>query len=307
VVRAQHILGHEVSGRVVALGPLATHHAPGDRVAIEPGVPCGACRECLSGHYNLCPTIRFLGAPPCDGALRGRVAIREDFAFALPSQLSDGAGALIEPLAVAVWACRRGRVGTGDRVLVTGAGPIGQLVAQVARASGAAEVIVTDVSAARLALAEALGATRVLDARVELSSAGAREMDVLLECSGDAAALRQGIAALRPAARAVVVGMSATGAIAVPLEAVHARELTITASFRYQRCYAAAIALAASGRVALGPLITHTFDLQDINDALRATREDPAVVKILVLPARQAAGPTLDAIQAEPARHPTAA
>jgi L-iditol 2-dehydrogenase len=123
------VLGHETSARVIGLGAGATRHQVGDRVCLEPGVPCGRCRECRSGRYNLCGKLQFLGAPPVDGSMTNYLAVHED---SLPPTVSDEAGALIEPLAVAVWACRKAGVSAGDRVLVTGAGPIGLLVAQTA-------------------------------------------------------------------------------------------------------------------------------------------------------------------------------
>jgi L-iditol 2-dehydrogenase len=107
VVRAPHVLGHESAGRVVAAGERVTKHAVGDRVALEPGLPCGRCRECRAGRYNLCRDVRFLGAPPTDGAFTRFVAIHEDFAHALPDGVSDEAGALMEPLSVALWACEK--------------------------------------------------------------------------------------------------------------------------------------------------------------------------------------------------------
>src|SRR6476469_4004604 len=140
VFEAPLVLGHESAGRVAALGEGVTRHAVGDRVTLEPGVPCGRCRECRAGRYNLCPDVVFFATPPVDGAFTNHVAIHEDFAFALPDELSDEAGALMEPLSVGIWACRKAGVGLGDRVLVTGAGPIGLLAAQVARAAGASRV-----------------------------------------------------------------------------------------------------------------------------------------------------------------------
>jgi L-iditol 2-dehydrogenase len=107
VVRAPMVLGHESAGRVAAVGSHATRHAIGDRVTLEPGVPCGGCRECRAGRYNLCSDVVFFATPPIDGAFANFVAIHEDFAFALPDALSDEVGALMEPLSVGIWACRK--------------------------------------------------------------------------------------------------------------------------------------------------------------------------------------------------------
>jgi L-iditol 2-dehydrogenase len=283
VVTEPLVLGHETSGRVVDLGPGASRHRTGDRVCIEPGVPCGRCRECRAGHYNLCPEMRFLGTPPVDGSLTNYLAVPEDFAFALPASISDEAGALIEPLAVAVWACGKARISAGDRVLVTGAGPIGLLVAQTARALGATEVVITDVTPARLASASRLGLQDPIDVtRTSLRDTGL-QVDALIECSGRGAALQDAISVLRPAGVVVLVGMG-EDQISLPLELIQQRELWVTGTFRYAGVYPAAIALAAQGRVDLEAMVTGRFGLDQIDAALRSSRDDAATVKSVVKP-----------------------
>jgi L-iditol 2-dehydrogenase len=289
VVREPMVLGHESSGRVVALGPGASRHAVGDRVALEPGVPCGHCRECRAGRYNLCRDVRFFATPPIDGAFANYVTIHEDFAFALPESVSDEAGALMEPLSVAVWACQKAGVTAGDRVLVTGAGPIGLLAVQTARAFGATQITVTDVNSHRLGVAERTGATSTINvADAPLEDSGL-EADALIECSGHPGSLKAGIAALRPAGRAVLVGMGPDEDGVVPLALIQSRELWLTGTFRYANTYPTAIALAASGRVDLEAIITAQYGLEDAEAALRAGREDPAAVKVMVMPAGRTA------------------
>lgn len=279
VVREPLVLGHESAGRVAALGSEVTRHAVGDRVTLEPGVPCGRCRECRAGRYNLCRDVRFFATPPIDGAFANYVTIHEDFAFALPDSVSDEAGALMEPLSVGIWACRKASVSPGDRVLVTGAGPIGLLAQQCALAFGATEVTITDVSDARLALARRTGATRALRAGEDVG-----EVDALIECSGHPAALAAGVAALRPAGTAVIVGMGPEEDATVPLSLIQSHEIWLTGTFRYANTYPTAIALAAEGRVDLEAIITGRYPLSDAEAALNAGREDPANVKALVLP-----------------------
>ena len=289
VVREPMVLGHESSGRVVALGPGASRHVVGDRVALEPGVPCGHCRECRAGRYNLCRDVRFFATPPIDGAFTNYVTIHEDFAFALPASVSDEAGALMEPLSVAVWACQKANVTAGDRVLVTGAGPIGLLAAQTARAFGATEITVTDVNPHRLGVAERTGATSTINvAEAPLEDSGL-EADALIECSGHPGSLKAGIAALRPAGTAVLVGMGPEEDGVVPLALIQSRELWLTGTFRYANTYPTAIALAANGRVDLEAIITGQYGLEDAEAALRAGREDPAAVKVMVMPAGRTA------------------
>jgi L-iditol 2-dehydrogenase len=280
VVRSPLILGHESAGRVVAVGAEATKHAEGDRVTLEPGVPCGRCRECRAGRYNLCPDVVFFGTPPVDGAFARYVTIHEDFAFALPESLSDDVGALMEPLSVGIWACRKAGVTAGDRVLVTGAGPIGLLAMQVALAFGATQVEISDVNPNRLALAERTGATRALRAGEDEPV----EADALIECSGHPAAVAAGIGALRPAATAVLVGMGPGESGELPLALIQNRELWVTGTFRYANTYPTAIALAESGRVDLGAIVTGHFGLDETEAALRAGRDDPASVKPVVHP-----------------------
>jgi L-iditol 2-dehydrogenase len=281
VVREPMILGHESAGRVAALGEGATKHAIGDRVTLEPGVPCGRCRECRAGRYNLCLDVRFFATPPIDGAFANYVTIHEDFAFALPDSVSDEAGALMEPLSVGIWACRKAGVSAGDHVLVTGAGPIGLLAQQCALAFGATAVTVTDVSEERLELARRTGATRALRPGEEVG-----EVDALIECSGHPAALASGIAALRPAGTAVVVGMGPEEDATVPLALIQSREIWLTGTFRYANTYPTAIALAAEGRVDLEAIVTGRYELDEAEAALNAGREDPANVKAMVVPRR---------------------
>jgi L-iditol 2-dehydrogenase len=284
VVEAPLVLGHESMGVIAEIGAEVGKHAVGDRVALEPGVPCGRCEQCRHGRYNLCPDVEFFATPPVDGAFARYVAIHEDFAFALPDHVTDDQGALMEPLSVGLWACWKGGVGADTSVLVTGAGPIGQLAMQVARALGAPEVVVTDVNPHRLEVAARTGATRTVKVDEEpLAQAGVRP-DVLLECSGHPDSLGDGIRALRPAGVCVAVGMGPGEEMTVPMAAIQSRELTLTGTFRYANTYPAAIALAAGGRVDLDAIVTGHFGLDETEAALRAGREDPHSIKPMVVP-----------------------
>jgi L-iditol 2-dehydrogenase len=284
VVREPLILGHESMGIIVALGEDAIKHELGERVALEPGVPDMTCRECRAGRYNLCPNVRFFATPPINGAFANYVAIHEDFAFTLPDNLSDNAGALMEPLSVGIWACRKAQVEAGDHVLVTGAGPIGLLAMQVALAQGATEVTITDVAPERLAMARKTGATRTINVSEEpLSDAGV-EVDALIECSGNPRALGDGIRCIRPAGIAVVVGMGPGEESSIPLAFIQNREITLTGTFRYANTYPAAIELATTGKVDLDAIVTSYYGLNDTEEALQVSRKDPGNVKPMVIP-----------------------
>lgn len=283
VVREPLILGHESAGVIVGLGDKVTKHSLGERVTLEPGVPDMVCRECRAGRYNLCPNVRFFATPPIDGAFRNYVTIHEDFAFVLPDDLSDEVGALMEPLSVGIWACWKANVTAGDRVLVTGAGPIGLLAMQVAQALGAAEATVTDVSPERLELAEKTGATHTVNVSEESLEEAGVEANVLIECSGNQRALDDGVRTLLPAGIAVVVGMG-PDEIRVPLSYIQPREITMTGTFRYANTYPAAIGLAANGRVDLESIITSHYGLREAEAALQASKRDPSNVKPMVIP-----------------------
>jgi L-iditol 2-dehydrogenase len=282
VVDKPLVLGHEAGGEVAALGPGVDSLAVGQRVSLEPGVPCRSCEQCLSGRYNLCPRVEFFATPPHDGAFSEYVVHPAAFTFAVPDTVSDDAAGLLEPLSVGVWACRRAGVAPGSRVLVTGAGPIGLVCAQAARAYGATEVVVTDVNASRLALAEQLGAAAVDVSSTPVGEAGI-EPDVLLECSGHPAATRDAIRTVARAGRVVLVGMG-SDELTLPLPYVQDHELVLTGAFRYANTWPTAIELVASGRVDLDRLVTGHYGLDDVEQALTAARRDPATVKPVVRP-----------------------
>jgi L-iditol 2-dehydrogenase len=283
VVEAPLVLGHEAAGEVAEVGPGATRLRVGQRVSVEPGVPDMSCRQCLAGRYNLCPNMRFFATPPIDGAFAEYVVVHEAFAHPVPDSISDDAAALLEPLSVGVWACMKGHVTAGSRVLVTGAGPIGLVAVQTALAFGATEVIVSDVNPARLALARDLGATETVDARETSVADLDRPPEVLLECSGHPPAISEAIRALDRAGRAVLVGMGGDE-VPLPLSVVQERELELTGTFRYANTWPTAIALVASGRVDLDRLVTGTFQLDQAEEALTAGRRDPQSVKVVIHP-----------------------
>lgn len=289
VVRAPLILGHESSGMVVSVGERVRSLAPGQRVSIEPGVPCFGCTQCRHGRYNLCADVRFFATPPIDGAFQQYVTVPEPFAYPVPDALSDDAAALLEPLSVAIWACRKAGITTGTRVLVTGAGPIGLLALQVARAQGAAEVAISDVHPYRLDLARALGAHVALDASAGEVGASDLAPDALLECSGSAAALSEAVGRLRPAGNVVLVGMG-TDEVRLPLAVLQQRELWVTGTFRYANTWPTARELATSGGVELDRLVTGRFGLDEAEKALRAAEEDANSIKPVVNPVRRGDG-----------------
>jgi len=274
VTKGPLVLGHECSGTIVAVDPLVKHLKPGDRVAIEPGVPCRLCNFCRTGRYNLCPYVAFLATPPIDGSLTTYISHPGDFCFKLPDHVSFEEAALLEPFSVGVHACRRGNVSAGSHVLITGAGPVGLVSLLAAKAFGATQVIMTDVMQNRLDVAKQLGASGVF-----LLEKGTTEADLLqklsqfqpitqtFECSGQDSAMRLAILATAPGGRIMSIGRSGASTNQVPLFEAMDKEIDICGSFRYHNSYATALEIAASKRVDLKPLVTHRFPFEESQKA----------------------------------------
>lgn len=279
VVEHPMVIGHEPAGVITEVGPGVNPSRIGELVALEPGVPCRRCEQCRRGRYNLCPDVTFFATPPVDGAIAQYVRLAADFCHPAPPGMPAVTAAMAEPVSVGIWACRRAGVAASDRVLVTGAGPIGLFAAQVARAFGARQVTITDISPYRLGVARALG----LAATDASSLAG--EHDVLLECSGAAAALESGLPRMARTGRVVLIGMG-TDAVSLDVPLVQNRELVITGTFRYANTYPLALDLIASRAVDVEPVITHRFGLSETEAALTLARRVPESLKAVVFPQR---------------------
>ena len=274
------VLGHELSGVITAVGGKVDATRVGNRVAIEPQRPCRTCNECRHGRYNLCPNIIFYAVPHVNGAFTEYVTIQNDFAFDLPDNVSFEAGALLEPLSVAIWSCQRAQISVGSRVLIAGAGPIGVIMAQTAKAFGASEVIITDMVEARREFALNYGATRAIDPSKE--SVHGLDVDAFIDATGVSRAVYDGIKAIGPNGRAILVGMGDDDVL-LPVDYIQAREIWVTGIFRYTNTWPTAIELVATGKVNLDALVTHRFNLNQVEEALLAPKL-PGAMKPVVLP-----------------------
>lgn len=284
VVDAPLVLGHEVSGTIVAVGEDVDPARVGQRVAIEPQRPCGKCRECRAGHYNLCPKMEFYATPPIDGAFAEYAVIQAAFAHAIPDNLTDEAAALLEPLSVAITTMRKAHVVPGSSVLIAGAGPIGIICAQTAKAFGAAEIIVSDLVAEKRERALTYGATRVIDpVEVDIATAGL-DVNAFIDASGSPRAVSAGIKAVRPAGYAVLVGLG-NSEMTLPVEHIQNYEINVTGIFRYTDTWPAAIHLVSSGMVELDSLVTGRFGLDEVEAALDSD-QDPNSLKSVVYPSK---------------------
>lgn len=287
VVERPLVLGHESAGEVVEVGANAAGIDPGDRVALEPGVPCRRCAHCKRGEYNLCADVTFMATPPDDGTLAEYVAWPADFAHRLPGGVSTREGALCEPLSVGIHAARRGEIGVGDSVLVTGAGPIGLLAADAARAAGATEVLVSDVVDTKLDRARARGADATIDpTETDLADAvaahtGGDGVDVVVEASGSESAIAGSLGAVRRGGTVVFVGLASEAEIPLDVLDIVDNEIDVRGSFRYRNTYPAAIDLLADGAVDVAGLADFEMELERVGEAFERAM-DPETVKGMV-------------------------
>ena len=273
VIREPHILGHECSGFVVEVGREVRHLRTGDRVAVEPGVPCFACSACRTGHYNLCDSVRFLGAPPCHGAFREYLAHDGRFVYALPDGVSFSQGAMVEPLAVAYHAVRTAGVLPGQTVLIVGCGPIGFSCLEVLQVAGAAAVIVSEPQEHRRRTAEAMGASLVIDPQREDVREAVREAtsgrlcDCALEASGTAAGVLQGIESVRRGGSVALIGMGES-TMSMPHAQILKKQASLHGVYRYANAYPPVLSLLEAGRLQGSAWISHRLGLERIQEAM---------------------------------------
>jgi len=273
------VLGHEFAGVIES----------GERVAVDPAVPCGVCEFCQEGNPNFCAALRFAGHGTEDGALREFMAWPTRCLHPLPDSLTDADGAVLEPLGVAIHAVDLGHIRPGMTVGVFGCGPIGLLVLQVARAAGATHLIATDKLAHRLEAARSLGVTAVFQAAdgqesAEISAAtDGKGIDVAFEAAGENEAVEVAIEAVRPGGRVVLVGIPADDRTAFTASTARRKGLTIKLSRRMKHVYPRAIRLVESGMVDVGPLVTHRYPLEEIDQAF-SVAEKREGLKVIIQP-----------------------
>jgi L-iditol 2-dehydrogenase len=277
------VLGHEFVG-VVESGP-----RKGERVALDPAVPCGRCAVCLAEQSHLCPELRFAGHGSTDGALRTLVAWPERLAYRLPGSLPDDEGALLEPLGVALHALDLGHVEEGTTAGVFGCGPIGLLLVQALRAVGATVAVATDRQPHRVAAAAALGAARALDAGgggLPERLPGDLGVDVAFEAAGEDAALADAVNAVRPGGRVVVVGIPDGDRTSFTASIARRKGLTFLLCRRMKPTdLPRAIRLVEAGRVELASLVSERHGLSEWEDAFEALLERRGL-KTIVEPQR---------------------
>ncbi len=271
------ILGHEFSA----------HGEQGQRVAVEPAIACGTCEFCERGHPNLCANICFAGHGAQDGALREKLAWPVKNLFALPDSLSMEDGAMLEPLGVAIHTVDLGHLKPGMTVGVFGCGPIGLLIVQMARISGASAIVATDLLPHRVEAARAHGARHALlsdgssQASPILAATGGRGVDVAFEAAGAQPAVDDAFATVVPGGKVVLAGIPDDDRTSFSASMARRKGLTIKLARRMKHTYPRAIRLVESGQVDVRSLVTHRFSLEDAAAAF-ATAERREGLKVMI-------------------------
>lgn len=291
VVEPPFVLGHEAGGIVVEAGRDVINLHPGDRVALEPGKTCGKCEFCREGKYNLCPDVVFFATPPVDGVFQEYVAHEAALCFKLPDNVSTLEGALMEPLAVGFHAVNMGNASVGQRVVIFGAGCIGLVTLLALKAKGVSEIAMVDIMPKRLEKALELGASVVINGAEEdvaarlMELTNDRGMDLAVETAGTEVTANQCIRTVKKGGRIVLVGYGKTGKMTLNVSEALDKELTLQTIFRYRHIYPMAIKAVADGRIDVKGIVTHYFELEDIQKAMDESVKDKvnivkAVIKI---------------------------
>ena len=283
VVTKPYIPGHEASGIIVGIGSKVQGLSVGNHVVIEPGIPCGRCRYCRSGRYNLCREVIFLSAPPINGTFCDYIAIRYDSVHVIPGNMLLEHGALVEPTAVAVHAVNRARFCKGDTAVVVGVGPIGLLTLQAFKAAGGGKVICMDKIPKRLELAKELGADEVIDI-AQVNSELHDIADVVFETAGSAKATSTLFELVRPGGCVVQIGWPGGNIVDMNIATFIDKELDYVAVNRYANAFQTAISWISDGRINVESLITHKYPLNQIEEAFRFTLMNPTeTIKTVVV------------------------
>lgn len=277
------VLGHEVVGTIERLGPGTDGPAVGAAVAVHPATPCGVCPECADGRQNVCRDTRYLGSaarmPHVQGGFAQQIIVPAGQIRELPNGLSLELAVLAEPLSVALHAVSRAGDVSGNRVLVTGAGPIGCLTVAVLAHAGAAEIIVSDLVPQALAIAAAVGATATVIAAN--SDEVPTEVDIAIEASGSPQALATCLTSVRRGGRVVQLGLLPPGSIPLLGNLLVTREIELVGAFRFGAELDTALELLADG-LNVKPILTHTYPLSESVEAIAIAGDRTRASKVVL-------------------------
>jgi L-iditol 2-dehydrogenase len=277
VVTRPIIMGHEFSAHIAGWGAGVRGLEIGQLVSVDPGISCKRCEPCQQGHPNLCPNVRFCGTPPIDGVFAEYAIMPAENCFPLPAEIGPVEGAMLEPLGIAIHAVDLTHLQPGQTVAVLGAGPIGLLIAAVARASGASAIYMTEPLAHRRKFAVDYVANVALNPDETASGSdvvaevmgltGGRGVDVAFEAAGASETVQQAAAMTRIGGKVIVAGIPADDTMTMNASTVRHKGLTIKLVRRMKHTYPRAIRLVRAGQVDVKPLATHLFPLERIAQA----------------------------------------
>lgn len=274
-----HVLGHECAGTVIEAGKDVTGIKAGDRVAVEPGITCGECAECRSGHYNLCKKVQFKSVPPYHGVLRNYITHKASRCFKLPDEVSTLEGALVEPFAIGMHAAKNAGVKPGDTVSILGAGCIGMMTLLACKALGASKIIASDLFSSRLSKALELGATHVINSKEENAVEKVLELtdgvgaDIVFETAGSPVTLKMCPPMCKSAGVIMMVGNIFHSVDFDVWEVAH-REIDVRGIYRYCNDYPHAIEMIAQKKVDLKSMVTDIYDFEDSQHAFEQCISD---------------------------------
>ncbi|HEK85436.1 MAG TPA: alcohol dehydrogenase [Candidatus Aminicenantes bacterium] len=273
-IKCPIVQGHEFSAEVAELGPGVSKFKIGERVTVRPQLTCGQCYQCRHGNYHICENLKVIGCQ-AEGAAQEFLAVPQEIVVKLPDSINDDLGAMVEPLAVGVHAVGRLSELKGRNILILGAGPIGNLTAQAAKALGASSVMIADISDIRLEIARKCGVDIAVnnlkqDLAKEIKDRyGEAKADAIFECVGSGKTVELAINLARKGSEIIVVGVFEEKPV-VDFGLIQDRELRVIGSLMYkEEDYDTAISLIESKKVQLEPLISRHFSLRQYAEAYK--------------------------------------
>lgn len=280
-------LGHETAGTIDAVGSEVKHLKTGMRVALNPSQPCGECKFCRAGQQTHCLNMHYFGSamrfPHAQGMFRQILSVNESQVFPIPDSMSMSEAATAEPLSVALHAIRQAGSLVGQKVLITGCGPIGALIVIAARYAGASEIVVTDVSDFPLGIARKAGASATINVadnpeQLTAYSADKGYFDVLFEASGNQSAFRSAVETIRPHGRVIQLGLG--GEMSIVMNTIVSKELQLVGSFRFGEEFGYAIDLMSKKLIDISPVITTALPFQKAVEAFDLASDRARAMKV---------------------------
>jgi len=278
-----HVQGHECAGTIIQVGSLVTNFSVGDRVVLEPSIACGVCEYCKKGTYNLCEHVVFLSTPPHEGLFKEYVTHPSRWTYKLPDAVDFDVGTLVEPLAVALHAFKRGRVSPGAKVLITGMGPIGMMLAVVSDYYNLDEVWGTDLNSRRLEIGMSIGLTHEINPQQE--ELPSDYFDFVIDTTGVEFVLNQAIMTLKRGGKLISVGFARGSGTSLNLTKMLQKEIDLLSVYRYANDYSLGIKVLEKKQKQLKKVIAKNYSLEEMNEAMEFAADiQNCLGKVIITP-----------------------